>query len=62
MQTRLLACIAGGFLGVVAAISLNERVDMSPIVTFGGCAIAGIGLGYAVSMMVDIFTADATQD
>ena len=62
MQTRLLACISGGLFGVVAAYWVGERVNMSPVVTFVGCILAGIGIGYAVSMMIDVFTADSAQD
>jgi ABC-type Fe3+-siderophore transport system permease subunit len=58
MQTRLLACISGGLFGVVAAYTVNERMTMSPIVTFTGCILAGIALGYFVSIMIDVFTAD----
>ena len=59
MQTRLLACVAGGLIGVVAAYSVNARLELSPLIVFTGCALVGIALGYFVSIMVDVFSADS---
>ncbi len=62
MQTRLLACLAGGFLGVVVALLINESLGLNPIVAVAGCAMLGVGLGYVVSIFFDIFATSGTDE
>jgi xanthosine utilization system XapX-like protein len=57
MQTRLLACGAGGFIGIVLTSLINDSLGLSPTVAYLGCSLAGIALGYCVSIMIDVFTA-----
>ena len=59
MQTRLLACLAGGFLGVVVAFQINGPVDLSPTITFVGCSSIGIAVGYVASILFDVFAASS---
>lgn len=55
MRIRLLACIAGGLLGVVAAYMVDDGLGFSPTVTMLACVGVGIALGYVVSLLVDVF-------
>jgi len=56
MQTRLLACLAGGCLGAVTS-SIVGSFGLSPAVALIGCSFVGVGIGYVVSICLDIFTA-----
>ena len=62
MQTRLLACLAGGFLGIVVALLIYESLGLNPIVAGAGCAMLGVGLGYVVSIFFDIFAAGSSDE
>ncbi len=57
MQTRLLACLAGGFLGLVAAFPVGGSFGLSPTIALLGCASIGVALGYVASLLIDVFTA-----
>jgi hypothetical protein len=59
MQTRLFACLAGGLLGVVLTSPINATLGLSPAIAFVSCSIAGIGIGYVASILVDVFTMDS---
>jgi predicted Kef-type K+ transport protein len=56
MQTRLLASVAGGLLGVVLASPVSARLDLAPLIGFIACPIAGVVLGWVVSQLFDVFT------
>jgi hypothetical protein len=58
VQTRLLACMAGGLLGFVAASPINGGLglDLSPTVALIGCSSLGVALGYVVSILFDVFS------
>jgi hypothetical protein len=62
MRTRLLACLAGGFLGVVVAVPINSSLGLSPTVAGLGCAAVGVAIGYVASMLIDVFAATTTPD
>lgn len=55
MQTRLLACLAGGLLGVALASTINEALGLSPTLAVIACASAGVAIGYVVSILFDVF-------
>jgi len=61
LQTRLLACLAGGFLGAVAASPISHSFDVSPILALITCALLGVALGYVVSIFFDVFTANSEE-
>ena len=56
MQTRLFACLAGGFLGVVVT-PVNASLGVSPTVAVIACSSVGVAVGYVVSILFDVFTA-----
>ena len=56
MQTRLLACVAGGLVGVVLASSINGALGLSPTLAVIVCGLAGVALGSVVSVLIDVFT------
>lgn len=57
MQTRIIACIAGGLVGVVAASPVSNNFGVSSTFALIGCILAGIAVGYAASILFDVFTA-----
>ena len=58
MQTRLLACVAGGLLGVALTSTINTGLDLglSPTLAFIACSSAGVAIGYVASILYDVFT------
>ena len=55
MQTRLLACIAGGFLGVVVTSPINASLGLSPTIALIGCWSIGVAFGYVASTLIGVF-------
>jgi len=55
LQTRLFACLAGGFLGVVFASPINGSLGLSPVLALVGCSLGGVALGYVISTLFDVF-------
>jgi presenilin-like A22 family membrane protease len=55
VQIRLLACLAGGLMGVAVASTINDTLGLSPTIAFIGCAAIGVALGYVVSQLIDVF-------
>ena len=55
MQTRLLSCLAGGFLGVAVTSPVSRSMDLSPLIALIGCTSVGVALGYVVSILFDVF-------
>ena len=61
MQTRLLACLAGGFLGAAVASTINASLGFNQTVAVIGCASAGVAIGYVASLLFDVFAATPGQ-
>lgn len=61
MRTRLLACLAGGFLGVVVASPISQSLNVSLTLVLIACALLGLALGYVVSIFFDVFTASSEE-
>ena len=57
MQTRLLACLAGAFLGVAVTSPINAQLGLSPAIALIGCSSIGVAVGYVTSLLFDVFTA-----
>ena len=55
VQTRLLACLAGGFLGVVVTSPINASLGLSSNIAFIGCSAIGVAVGYVASVLFDVF-------
>ena len=62
MRTRLLACLAGGLVGVAVAFPVEQSFAISPTIALIGCAFLGAALGYVVSMFFDVFTAAEEEE
>ena len=63
MQTRLLACVAGGLVGVVLASSINSALGLSlsstlAVIVSGS---AGAALGCVASVLFDVFTGEGNK-
>ena len=61
MQIRLLACLAGGLLGVVVASPISQNFNVSLTLALIGCSLLGLALGYVVSIFFDVFTANSEE-
>ncbi len=55
MQTRLLACLAGGLLGAAVAYPINGSLNLNPAVALIGCSAIGVALGCVASILFDVF-------
>ena len=55
MQTRILACLAGGLLGAILTSTVSAGLSVSPLLAFIGCSLAGVAVGYLVSTLCDVF-------
>jgi hypothetical protein len=55
MRKRLGGCIAGGVLGVCLASLINASLGLPPTLALGACSAAGIGFGYVVTTLADVF-------
>ena len=61
MQTRLLSCLSGGFLGLALTSTINETLGLPPTLAFVGCTLAGVAIGYVVSVLIHVFTGNGTS-
>jgi hypothetical protein len=57
VQTRLLASLAGGFLGVVVAFLFGGSLGLGATYALIGCSSLGIAGGYVVSILFHVFAA-----
>jgi len=55
VQTRLLACLAGGFFGIVVASPINASMGLSPSIALIGCSSIGVAVGCVASILFDVF-------
>ena len=55
MQRRILVCFAGGLLGMWVASPLGASLEIAPTTALVGFAAVGLGFGYLVSVIVDVF-------
>ena len=57
MRNRLVCCISGGLLGFALSGKVGDALDLAPLVGMAFAAAAGLGLGYVVSTLMDVFAA-----
>jgi hypothetical protein len=55
MRKRLGGCIAGGVLGLCLTSLVNGSMGLPPAIALGACSAAGIGFGYVVTTLADVF-------
>ncbi|HLK19545.1 MAG TPA: hypothetical protein VKT81_11325 [Bryobacteraceae bacterium] len=55
MRKRLLVSAAFGAVGLAAAIPVGDQLGLSAPVALVGFGAAGLFVGYALSMFLDIF-------
>jgi len=55
MRRRLGGCIAGGVLGLCLASVINSSVGLPPAIALAACSALGMGFGYAVTALADVF-------
>lgn len=56
MQTRILASVAGGLIGLAATSWVNQSLGVSLGFAFAVCGLVGVAVGYVVSTLFDVFT------
>ena len=56
MQKRIMVCLAGGVVGMAAASRLGDSWGMSPVTAFVGFVALGLGFGYIISVVLDVFS------
>ena len=57
MRRRLVVCISGGLLGFALSGKVGDALELAPLVGMAFSAAAGLGLGYVVSTLMDVFAA-----
>jgi hypothetical protein len=62
MQKRLIASAVGGLVGLGLAYRFQNDLGTPETLTYIGCAVAGLAIGWVASTLFDVFTAspDAT--
>ena len=61
MRKRLLVSFVFGALGLATALPLGDKLGLTPIVAMVAFSIAGLFLGYVVTIFLDIFTSSTTE-
>ena len=61
MRKRLLTCLIFGATGLAAALPVADHFGLNPILSFVVCSAAGIFLGYVISIFLDIFLTNDTN-
>jgi hypothetical protein len=57
MRRRLVVCISGGLLGFALSGKVGDALELAPLMGMAFSAAAGLGLGYVVSTLMDVFAA-----
>jgi hypothetical protein len=57
MRNRLVCCISGGLLGFALSGTVGDALGLTQAVGMAFSAAAGLGLGYVVSTLMDVFAA-----
>ena len=57
MRRRLVVCISGGLMGFALSGKIGDALDLAPAMGMAFSAAAGLGLGYVVSTLMDVFAA-----
>lgn len=61
MRKRLLTCLIFGATGLAAALPVGDYFGLNMIEALVGCSIAGIFVGYLVSIFLDLFFTNNTN-
>ena len=62
MRKRLLVSFVFGALGLAAGVPLGDRVGLSPIQAMIAFSMAGMFIGYVVTIFLDIFATTSTTE
>jgi hypothetical protein len=57
MRNRLVCCISGGLLGFALSGTIGDALGLAQVAGMAFSAAAGLGLGYVVSTLMDVFAA-----
>ena len=53
--------VAGGFGGALLGSLLSDKVGLSPVANMVGFSAGGLALGWAASLLIDVFTASSEE-
>lgn len=56
MQKRIIVCLAGAVVGMGVAARMGDSLGMTPTTAFAGFVALGLGFGYIVSVVLDVFS------
>jgi hypothetical protein len=62
MRKRLLVSVAFAAVGLAAALPVGEKLELSAPVALIGFGLGGLLIGYALSMFLDVFLANASDN
>ena len=62
MRKRLLVSFVFGALGLATALPLGDRVGLTPVQAMIAFSVAGLFIGYVVTIFLDIFTSSTTEN
>ena len=60
MQRRLIASTVGGLVGLGLAYRFQDDLGTSQTLTYAGCVLAGMAIGWVASTLFDVFAGPAT--
>ena len=62
MRKRLLVSFVFGALGLATALPLGDRLGLTPLESMIAFSIAGLFVGYVVTIFLDIFSNATTEN
>jgi len=62
MQRRLIASAVGGLIGLGLAYRFQDDLGSSQTLTYIGCILAGLAIGWVASTLFDVFAGRATPE
>jgi hypothetical protein len=61
VRKRLLVSFVFGALGLATALPLGDRLGLTPVQAMIAFSVAGLFIGYVVTIFLDIFTSSTTE-
>jgi hypothetical protein len=61
LRKRVLASVAFAILGLMAAVPISDSFGFPLPLAFVGCGLAGTGIGYFISVLLDVFVSGSGE-
>jgi len=62
MRKRLLVSVAFGGVGLAAALPIGDQLGLTAPVALVGFGLGGVFVGYALSMFLDVFLSNPSDN